>query len=153
MRRRLVTAVAIAIATAWAVQGTAVARQARPNRAQPASHAVVHVARGGVGGSILVYAPTVGNGTINEATIATARGFDVTIATKAEWAAITTEDFQAFGAIVFADPGCKTSPDRLDAAEANAATWSTRSWGTSSSPAPTPCGISTTAATGVPRSG
>jgi len=46
-------------------------------------------------------------------------GFDVTIATKAQWATMTTADFGAFGPIVFADPGCKSSPHRLDAAETN----------------------------------
>jgi hypothetical protein len=124
MRRILVTVMAIATAAAMTLQGTASARQVRPNRAQAGTHAVVRLPHRGLGESILFYAPTVGKRHVTEASIAEAMGFDVTIAKKGQWAAMSTADFQAFGAIVFADPGCKSSTDRLDVADATAATWS-----------------------------
>ena len=124
MRRMLVTVMAIATAATMTLQGTAEARQVRPNRAQPRTHAAARLPHLGTGGSILFYAPTVGKRDMNEASIAEAMGFDVTIATKDQWVAMSTADFQAFGAIVFADPGCKSSTRRLDVAEATAATWS-----------------------------
>jgi hypothetical protein len=124
MRRMLVAVLAIVTATTCAVQGIASARQVRPNRAQPGAHTAVRMPHRGSGGSLLFYAPTVGKRDVTEASIAEAMGFDVTIATKAAWATMTRADFETFGAIVFADPGCKSSTRRLDAAEANAATWS-----------------------------
>jgi hypothetical protein len=124
MRRMTASLMAIAVAATLTIEGTASARQVRSNRAAHRTHAVARSPHGSSSDSILFYGPSVGGRSINEASIAEAMGFDVTIATKDEWAAMSTSDFEAFGAIVFADPSCKTSTHRLNVAEANAETWS-----------------------------
>jgi hypothetical protein len=79
----------------------------------------------GAGHRVLFYRPTLAKGArINERRIALRLGFRVKVATKDEWSAMTQEDFSEFSTIVFGDPNCKSSADRLDAAIANQATWS-----------------------------
>jgi hypothetical protein len=96
--------------------------------AAPIAHpSSLHTPRGdiGVGHRVLIYRPTLAKGRlINERRVALRLGFRVKVATKEEWSAMTQDDFSSFSAIVFGDPACKTSPDRLDAAIANRATWS-----------------------------
>jgi hypothetical protein len=120
----IASALAIAVAATLMLQGTASARQVRPNHAHAATHTGLRVPHRGYGDSILFYGPSIGTRKISEASIAEAMGFDVTVATKGRWAAMSRPEFKAFGAIVFGDPGCKTSTDRLDVADANANTWS-----------------------------
>ncbi len=79
----------------------------------------------GAGRWVLIYGPTLAkHRSINERKVALRLGFRVKVATKDEWSAMTEEDFGNFSSIVFGDPACKGSTDRLDAATANQATWS-----------------------------
>ena len=115
---------AIAVVATLMLQGTTSARQVRPNSAHPWTHAGRPVPRLGYGDSILFYGRTVGTERVTEVSIAEAMGFDVTIATKRRWATMSRHDFETYGAIVLADPGCEVDEDRLDVASANAKTWS-----------------------------
>jgi hypothetical protein len=75
--------------------------------------------------SLLFYGPSIaGHARVNEIKVARHLGLDVTKASKSEWSAMTAADFSYFDAIVFGDPNCKGSTDRLDAAIANRAVWS-----------------------------
>jgi cysteine-rich repeat protein len=57
-----------------------------------------------------------------EAETAAALGFDVEVASAADWAAKSTADFNTYRAIVLGDPSCG-GLSSIAAAEANAATW------------------------------
>jgi hypothetical protein len=103
------------------------AQAANGNDAASAHSGSLRTPRGdvGAGHSVLIYGPTLAkHRAINERKVALRLGFSVTVATKVEWSAMTAGDFGAFSVIVFGDPACKTSTDRLDAAIANQATWS-----------------------------
>jgi hypothetical protein len=123
--RRLI-AIVLALAVILAFAPGAAGASARPNRSPRAMHvSSVHVARAGYGDSLLFYQPTVAlRRHVNEVTIAESMGFDVTLATKAQWSAMSTADFESYDAIVFGDPACKSSTKRLGAARSNAAVWS-----------------------------
>jgi len=123
-RSKLLLVGLVASIVAASAIGTA---QAHGNDAAPARSASLRTPRGdvGAGHSVLIYAPTLAkHRAINERKVALRLGFTVTVATKDEWSAMTAGDFGAFSTIVFGDPACKNSTDRLDAAIANQATWS-----------------------------
>ncbi len=122
-RSRLLLLGLVASIVASAAIGTA---QAHDNDAA-ARAGSLRTPRGGVGAghSVLIYGPTLAEGRrVNERKVALRLGFTVTVATRDEWSAMTEEEFGDFSTIVFGDPNCKSSPDRLDAAVANQATWS-----------------------------
>lgn len=50
-------------------------------------------------------------------------GYNVELATDAQWAAKSTADFSTYRALIFADPYCTSGLSLLSAAIANAATW------------------------------
>jgi hypothetical protein len=77
-------------------------------------------------GNILIYGPALAtNVNVNEATLASAAGYNVVTKTAAEWATMSTNEFASYNAIVFSDPNCALSPSpTLDAAIANRTTWS-----------------------------
>jgi hypothetical protein len=122
-RSRVVLVGVVASIVAASAIGTA---QAHGNVAAAAHAASLRTPRGvGAGHSVLIYAPTLAKRkAINERSVARRLGFSVTVATKDEWSAMTQDDFGAFSVIVFGDPSCKQSTDRLDAAITNQATWS-----------------------------
>jgi cell division septation protein DedD len=78
--------------------------------------------------SILIYGPSLHGPTANrpdnEATLAAAAGYDVTVADAATWSSMTTNQFAAYDAIVFGDPASSAGLSLLDTAEATKATWS-----------------------------
>lgn len=57
-------------------------------------------------------------------TSAVGLGFAVDVATDAEWAAMNGPDFASYRALVMGDSACSGGTEQVDAAEANAATWS-----------------------------
>jgi cysteine-rich repeat protein len=72
---------------------------------------------------VLILEPTVFNGLLsNEAVNAMALGFDVDIATAAEWGAMTAQEFASYDALILGDT-CG-SVEQVAAAEANRAVWS-----------------------------
>ncbi len=122
-RSRLLLLALVASIVAASAIGTA---QAHDNDAA-ARAGSLRTPRGevGAGHSVLIYGPTLAkHRAINERKVALRLGFSVSVATRDEWSAMTEEEFGDFSTIVFGDPNCKTSPDRLDAAIANQATWS-----------------------------
>jgi hypothetical protein len=125
MRRVIASALAFALVIGLA-EGAASARQVHTNRtARSTGHTSAHVSHRGGGASLLLYGPSIGKkADINEMTVAEDLGFDVTMASKTEWSAMSESDFGAYDAIVFGDPVCKGSPDRLATAIANRGVWS-----------------------------
>jgi hypothetical protein len=123
-RSRLMLAVFVAAVVAMSGIG---AVQAHENRATRVRSASIRTPRGvvGAGRHILIYKPTLNDKkAINEASVARRLGFHVKVATRAEWSAMTQEQFGNFSLVLFGDPGCKDSTDRLDAALANQDVWS-----------------------------
>ena len=121
--RLLLVWLVVSIVAASAI-GTA---QAHGNDTAAAHSASLRTPRGDVGAGhrVLIYGPTLARGrAINERKVALRLGFGVTVVTKDEWSAMTEVDFGDFSTIVFGDPACKGSTDRLDTAIANQATWS-----------------------------
>ena len=123
MRRTTAFALATVVVAALTFGGTASARHVPANHAHARTDVAVRVPHRGYGDSILFYGPSVGKNDFTDE-IARDMGFDVTIATRGRWAAMSRSDFRVFGAIVFSDPGCKSGTDRLDVADATADTWS-----------------------------
>jgi PKD repeat protein len=75
--------------------------------------------------TVLILGSTVLNGTASlEATQATALGYNVEVASDADWAAKSNADFATYKAIVLGGPGCsENNPGPLAAAEANRTDW------------------------------
>jgi hypothetical protein len=108
--RRTITAAGLAVA----IIGTYVTWRGEAAQAAPA--ASPH--------TVLILGKTVVGGTASlEATQATALGFDVEVASDANWAAKTSADFATYKAIVLGDPQCKVGTGSLAAAEANRTVW------------------------------
>ncbi len=84
------------------------------------------VARGTAGArSILIYGPSLAPfADPNEQSLAEAAGYTVTVVDEATWSGMTTAQFAAFDAIVFADPACGESTDALATANATKSVWS-----------------------------
>ena len=123
-RSRLLLVGLVGAVLAASIIGTA---QAHSNDPVAAYSASLRTPSGDVGAGrwVLIYRPTLAkHKSINERKVALRLGFRVKVATKDEWSAMTEDDFRNFSSIVFGDPACKGSTDRLDAAIANQATWS-----------------------------
>jgi hypothetical protein len=123
-RYRLLLVGLVASIVAASTIGTA---QAHGNDTATAHSASLRTPRGDVGAGhrVLIYGPTLAkNVPINERKVALRLGFRVKVVTKDEWSVMTQDDFGGFSTIVFGDPSCKSSTDRLDEAIANQATWS-----------------------------
>lgn len=76
-------------------------------------------------GEVLILGPTVSGGAgSDEAAAVTTIGKTPVVVDAATWAAMTTEDFASYDAIVFGDPTCGTGVSYISAAEANKAVWS-----------------------------
>jgi hypothetical protein len=74
--------------------------------------------------TVLILATTVdGGATSKYAQVANALGYDVELATEAQWSAKSTTDFASYRAIVFGDPTCTESLRPVQAAEANTSVW------------------------------
>ena len=123
MRRTITFALATIVVAALTFGGTASARHVPANHPRARTDVAIRVPHRGYGDSMLFYGPSVSKHDFTDE-IARDMGFDVTIATRGQWASMTRSDFSAFGAIVFSDPSCKSGTDRLDVADANADTWS-----------------------------
>lgn len=92
---------------------------------QPAARSLTPRGGAGAGRQLLIYGPSLAvSKRVNERRVARRLGFDVTVATAAEWTAMTQGEFEAFDALVFGDPSCKSGPARLEAAVGNQDTWS-----------------------------
>src|SRR2546425_779463 len=75
--------------------------------------------------SILIYGPSLAAfADPNEQSLAQGAGYTVTVVDEATWAGMTTAQFAAFDAIVFADPACGESSDILATANATKSVWS-----------------------------
>ena len=123
-RSRLLLLGLVGAVLAASTIGTA---QAHGNDAVATHRVSLRTPRGDIGAGrwVLIYGPTLAKRkAINERKVALRLGFRVKVATKDEWSAMTEEDFGNFSTIVFGDPSCKGSTDRLDAAIANQDTWS-----------------------------
>ena len=70
---------------------------------------------------VLMYGPSISGSPDTEATLASALGFNVTVASDATWQGMTTAQFQAYDAIVIGDPTCGSGGL---GASANRVTWS-----------------------------
>ncbi|MBZ0090585.1 MAG: hypothetical protein K8H90_09430, partial [Thermoanaerobaculia bacterium] len=108
--------------------------------------ALVNVAVPAHGADVLVYGPSLapanggdavtlgrngatdapaGPTVVNEATIATDHGHNVTVVDEATWSGMTPEQFAAYDAIVIGDAGCDFSDgEDLAAVDANKSVWS-----------------------------
>jgi Ca2+-binding RTX toxin-like protein len=75
-------------------------------------------------GTVLIYGPSMTTETPNEQTVAEAEGHTVTVVTAIQWAAMTTEEFAAFDALVIGDDGCDGDETQLDAVLNSRTTWS-----------------------------
>ena len=107
--RRPITAAGLAVA----IIGTYVTWRGEAAQAAPA--ASPH--------TVLILGKTVVGGTASlEATQATALGFDVEVASDADWAAKSTADFATYKAIILGDPQCGDI-GAVAAAEANQTVW------------------------------
>src|SRR5665811_1143187 len=85
---------------------------------------VAPVAGAAPAGSVIVLSTTLVDGSTGpEVTEAQALGLTVDVKTPAQWAAMTAVDFEAYRAIILADPTCSTDVSKVAAAAANAATW------------------------------
>jgi Calx-beta domain len=74
--------------------------------------------------SILIYGPSLDTtADPNEQSLAQAAGYTVTVVDEATWSGMTTAQFAAFDAIVFADPSCG-SADTVATANATKSVWS-----------------------------
>jgi Calx-beta domain len=77
------------------------------------------------GKSILIYGPSLAaSAADNEQSLAQAAGYTVTIVDEATWSGMTTAQFAAFDAIVFADPACGESAEIAATANATKSVWS-----------------------------
>jgi hypothetical protein len=75
--------------------------------------------------SILIYGPSLATyADPNEQTLAQAAGYTVTVVDEATWSGMTTAQFAAFDAIVFADPACNEGAEILATANATKSVWS-----------------------------
>lgn len=97
-----------------------------PKRAQMARAATPAGSMGQaliLGSTVTPGLATDGSGTSVEQQEATAAGFSVTVATDAQWAAMSTADFRAYRVLIIGDPDCGDSADTATEAEQSASTW------------------------------
>ena len=93
---------------------------------EPRMHPTVPASRTALPGadSVLILGNSVAGGTSSrEAFVADSLGFKVTVATDAQWGAMTPTQFASYRAIILGDPNCRTGTTSVAAASANAGVW------------------------------